>query len=64
MKIYCVPFIPLQAICLLIKERFSKEGMERFNKTGTPKLKDIIPLDKVELGFVAGGKYKKKILQS
>lgn len=40
----------LKAICILVKERLSKQALDRLQKEGI-KHAESIPLDKVELGF-------------
>lgn len=42
----------LKAICILVKEKFSKEGLAKGDFSGN--VKDNIPIDKTELGFDAG----------
>ncbi len=42
--------VVLKAICLLVREKFSKEALERVQKEGIKKFESI-PLEKIETGF-------------
>ncbi|XP_041353205.1 RNA transcription, translation and transport factor protein-like isoform X2 [Gigantopelta aegis] len=44
----------LKAICLLVKEKLSKEAIAAISSSSTETKAEQIPLDKMELGFEAG----------
>jgi len=42
--------VMLKAVCIFVKERFSKEALEKLSKEGVTAT-GMLPIDKVELGF-------------